>query len=125
MEGFDMDLGKIAGGALQEKANAALARVFENLSDPNTPYKDKRSMTIKLTFAQNEDRTDVVCQIQVDTKLAHPHPVNTHPVNTQFGMFTDLRDGSIQVEEYGSQVRGQTMLEDATDGKVVAMKKAN
>ena len=120
MEGFDMDLGKIAGGALQEKANAALARVFENLSDPNTPYKDKRSMTIKLTFAQNEDRTDVVCQIQVDTKLAHPHPVNT-----QFGMFTDLRDGSIQVEEYGSQVRGQTMLEDATDGKVVAMKKAN
>lgn len=34
-----LKLEEFAGGALQEKANAAMQRVLENMQDPNTPYK--------------------------------------------------------------------------------------
>lgn len=121
MEGnFNMDLSKIANGGLQEKANRAFAKVFENLSDPNTPYKNKRSIEMKLVFEQNEDRNDISCSIQVNTKLAP-----AQAVSTQFELFKDLRDGSLQVEEYGSQLRGQTQLPKNPENNVVAIRKAN
>ena len=51
-----MDLTKIANGALVEKAQAAIEQVVQNMTDVNTPYKTKRSVTIKMTFAQDEER---------------------------------------------------------------------
>lgn len=117
MEGMNMDLCKLANGALQEKFNQAFAKVLENLTDPNTPYKNKRSIDVKLNFEQNEDRDDVKCSIAVTTKLA---PV--HPVETSFGVFKDLSEGTVQAEEYGSQIRGQTHL--SKDDKIVKMRQA-
>lgn len=117
MEGMNMDLSKLANGALQEKFSQAFAKVLENLTDPNTPYKNKRSIEVKLIFEQNEDRDDVRCSIAVNTKLA---PV--HPVETSFGVFKDLNEGTVKAEEYGSQLRGQTRLPD--NNKILAMKNA-
>lgn len=117
MEGMNMDLSKLANGALQEKFSQTFANVLENLTDPNTPYKNKRSIEIKLIFEQNEDRDDVKCSIAVNTKLA---PVL--PVNTSFGVFKDLNEGTVKAEEYGSQLRGQTRLPD--NSKILAMKNA-
>lgn len=34
-----IDLAELAGGALQEKSQKALQDVFENMQDPNTPWK--------------------------------------------------------------------------------------
>jgi hypothetical protein len=116
----EFDLNEIAGGALNEKFADAFAKILQNLSDPNTPYKDKRTIDMKLDFTQNEDRNDVICSISVKTKLAA-----TQPVKTGFGVFKDLRDGTISVEEYGSQMRGQTMLPDHNEDNVVPMKKVN
>ena len=56
MEKFNLQ--EIAGGALQEKANQALQQVLNNMQNPNTPWKNKRAVTIKMTFTQNEDRDD-------------------------------------------------------------------
>lgn len=117
MEGMTLD--KLAGGALQEKFSQAFAKVLENLTDPNTSYRGKRSIDIRLNFSQNESRDDVKCAIAVNTKLA---PVQ--PVETSFGIFKDLRDGVITAEEYGSQLRGQTKLPSNEASKVVAMKQA-
>ena len=36
-----LKLQEVANGALQEKANQALQRVFDNMQDPNTPWKTK------------------------------------------------------------------------------------
>lgn len=112
---MELKLSKIADGALQANFSAAFAKVLQNLTDPNTPYKDKRSIQMNLTFVQNEARDDVKCQISVKTKLA---PV--HPVETAFGVFKDLRAGEVTAEEYGSQMRGQTKLPEIK--KVVNMK---
>lgn len=46
----------IVGGQLQEKFNRAFEKVVENLQDPNTSFKVKRGIDIKLGFTQNEDR---------------------------------------------------------------------
>lgn len=51
---FDINLDDLAGGELGIQFQAAAKKVIENLLDPNTPYKNKRGITIKLTFEQNE-----------------------------------------------------------------------
>lgn len=56
MKKASMDLSKIANGALQEKFSEAFSKVLENLTDPNTPFKDKRNIQCQLTFTQNETR---------------------------------------------------------------------
>lgn len=90
------ELKDIAGGALIENATAAIEQVIRNMVDLNTPYKDKRMVTIKLTFAQNENRDDASCTIAVSTKLA---PVK--PVKTSFSFGRDLNTGEIFVEDDG------------------------
>lgn len=108
---------KIVNGALQEQFSHAFEKVVENLADVNTPFKDKRKICIDLSFSQDEGRQDVKCDILVRTKLA---PV--HPVTTGFGIFKDLKNGTITTEEYGSQIRGQSKLPEP-DKKVLSMQK--
>lgn len=115
MEGKTMlDLENVAGGALQEKAQQAIAEVVENLQDPDTPWKNKREVVIRLAFTQNEDRDDATCEISVSKKLAQ-----VKPVETKFSIGKDLRDGNIYMEEYGPQVRGQMCLDDWQKEQIV------
>lgn len=102
-----ISLEEIAGGALQEIFGKAIADVVANMQDPNTPWKAKRVVTIKLGFTQNEDRNDATVQISVEKKTA---PVK--PVETKFSIGKDLRNGQIYMEEYGPQIRGQMSLDD-------------
>ncbi len=102
-----LDLQNLAGGALQEKANAAMAKVIENLQDPNTPWKNKRAIIMKVTFSQDEDRGDAAVEVSVETKLA---PVS--PVVTRMSIGQDIRTGETYAQEYGKQVRGQMSLDD-------------
>lgn len=102
-----INLEELAGGALQEKFDAALESVLENMIDPNTPWKNKRGVTVKITFQQNEDRDDVSVDVAVETKLAA-----VKPIGTRMSIGRDLRTGELFAEEYGSQVRGQMSLDD-------------
>lgn len=101
-----IDLAELAGGALQEKSQKALQDVFENMQDPNTPWKNKREVVIKLKFTQNEDRDDATCEISVEKKLAQPKPVET-----KFALGTNLATGEVLAEEYDqvSKVRSPLM----------------
>jgi len=104
-------LENIAGGALQEKANAAMRKVIDNMQDPNTPWKNKRQITIKITFIQNEDRDDTSVAVSVDAKLA---PVS--PVVTRMAIGKDLATGETYAQEYGKQIRGQMSLDLGPQG---------
>lgn len=99
-------LEEFMGGALQERANAAMQRVLENMRDPNTPYKVKRGITIKIGFTQNEDRDDAVVEMSVEPRLA---PAS--PVRTMMAIGKDLETGEVYAEEYGKQIRGQMSLD--------------
>ncbi len=100
-------LGEVAGGALQEIAQEAIADVVANMQDVNTPWKPMRMVTIKLKLTQNEDRDDATMQISVEKKTAA-----VKPVEKKFSMGKDLRDGSIYMEEYGPQIKGQMSFDD-------------
>lgn len=97
-----VQLNELTGGALQEKFDHALESVVHNMQDPNTPWKNKRAITIKLTFEQNEDRDDATVNVSVDTKLA---PVK--PIETRMAIGMDLKTGEAYAQEYGMQIRGQ------------------
>lgn len=107
-----INLQEVAGGALQEKANQALQQVLENMQNPNTPWKNKRVVTIKMAFSQNEDRDDSTCEISVETKLA---PVK--PVETKFSIGKNLKTGEVEAVEYGPGIKGQMTLDDFRDDK--------
>ena len=105
-----MNLKDMVGGALQQKFQNSFERVMENMQDENTPYKDKRQITITMTFVQNEQRDDVVCDIAVKEKLAMQGGLKTH-----FSVGKDLRTGKVVAEEYGNQLKGQMSMDDAAE----------
>lgn len=102
-----VNLEEFAGGALQEKFDVAMDQVLQNLMDCNTPWKNKRSITVKVTFEQNEDRDDVSVDVAVESKLA---PVK--PIGTRMAIGKNLLTGETFAEEYGNQVRGQMSMDD-------------
>ena len=97
-----LSLATFCGGAVQEKVNEVAKQVFENLQDPNTPWKNKRSITVTISFQQNEDRDDLSVGVQVASKLA---PVS--PLETRMAIGKDLRTGEVYAEEYGKQIRAR------------------
>lgn len=103
----NLKLAELAGGALQEKFETSLQKVLENMLDLRTPYRDKRSITIKLSFTQNEMRDDIKAHIDVSEKLA---PMGATETSFTFGR--DLHTGKIMIEEYGKQIKGQMSLSD-------------
>ena len=100
-----VELSNVVGGALQEKFNKSFELVIDNLQDQNTSFKVKRSITIKLTFEQNEERDDVSVSVDVQEKLAPQTGMKT-----SFAIGKDLRTGELFAEEYGKQVKGQTVM---------------
>ena len=102
-----VELQSIVGGQLQEKFKHAFEKVIENLQDPNTSYKVKRGINIKLDFVQTEARDNVAVSVLVTEKLAPQQDMTT-----MFYIGKDLRTGELYAEEYGKQVRGQMSLDD-------------
>lgn len=114
-----IDLKNLVGGALQEKFNMSFEKVAKNLLDPNTPFKNKRNIIIKLTFTQNEQRDNVKVDIDVTEKLSP-----SAPLETQFSIEQDLKDGQVYAREYGKDIPGQMTFKDydnqeEIDGKTV------
>lgn len=102
-----INLADLAGGTLQEKFDREITRVIQNMQDPNTPFGEKRGITINLSFHQNESRDDAKIEISVKSKLASCISAKTH-----FAMGQDLKSGQVIVKEYGKQIPGQMVLGD-------------
>lgn len=100
-----VNLEEFAGGALQEKFDTAMEQVLSNMLDPNTPWKNKREINIKVTFEQNEDRDDTKVDVSVVPKLAA-----VKSIGTRMAIGKNIKTGELYAEEYGSQVRGQMSL---------------
>lgn len=102
-----VNLKEFAGGALQEKFDAAMEQVLANMLDPNTPWKNKREINIKVSFEQNEDRCDTTVDVSVVPKLAA-----SKSIGTRMAIGKNIKTGELYAEEYGNQVRGQLSMDD-------------
>ncbi len=109
-----LSLQDFTGGALQEKVNAAMQKVLDNIQDQNTPWKNKRYINIKIAFQSNENRDDVAVEVSANEKLA---PVS--PIVTRMLIGKDLRTGENYAQEYGKQVRGQMTLDDYQTEQII------
>lgn len=105
-----INLAELAGGTLQEKFDREITRVVQNMQDPNTPFGEKRGITINLSFHQNEARDDAKIEISVKSKIAACISAKTH-----FAMGQDLRSGQVIVKEYGKGIPGQMVLSDTPE----------
>ena len=110
-----VDLNELAGGELQAKFDREITKVIENMKDPNTPYQEARSVTIKISLKQTELRDDAKVDISVNSKLA-----GVISAKTNFAMGKDLKTGEVLIQEYGKQIPGQMAFTDIDPAELQA-----
>lgn len=103
---IDLPLSKLANGAIQEKLDVELNKIFENIHDPNTKAEDKRSVTIKLEFVPDENRQTVKLNSNISIKLANVRDVSMTVLTGK-----NLTNGKVEAKELKSSVPGQTYLD--------------
>ena len=96
---------------MQEKVDRALRAVADNILDPHTDPKKKRSITMKIVFQPNEDdREDVAVHVEVTRNLAPEAGVKT-----QLFIAKDLESGAMTVQEHQrGMIKGQLDFGDMT-----------
>lgn len=104
---IDLPLSQLANGAIQEKLDYELKKVFDNIHDTNTKAKDKRTITIKLEFQPDENRQTIAVTSDFTTKLANVEGVSMTVLTGR-----DLRTGTIEARELKSRIPGQTYFDD-------------
>lgn len=102
-----LDLSSIANGGLQEKLNNELARVIENILDPNTDPTVKREVSIKLVLKPNDQRNSVDTIMEVKSKLAPQVKLSTTILVGQ-----NYETGEIHANELLSAMPGQTFFDN-------------
>lgn len=108
MQKLELNLSEVAGGELQRKVNQAFTEVMHNMHDVNTPYKKKREIDLKISFEQDESRSECTCSISVSTKLAHPSPMVS-----RFYSAKNLDTGDIAICSGNTDgIRGQMDFDD-------------
>src|SRR5690625_3062249 len=106
MKNIDLPLSDLANGAIQEKLDYELKKVFDNIHDSNTKPTDKRTVTIKLDFVPDENRQTVNVDSTFTTKLANVTGVSTTVLTGK-----DLTSGKVEAKELKSNMPGQTFFD--------------
>jgi len=107
---INFDLSTMSNGGVQEKFEQELKKVSENIIDPNTDAKKKRSITITLTYAPNENRDAISVDAEIKSKL-----VPQNGVSTTLLVGRNSNTGSIEANELKSGAKGQTYFDDKGD----------
>lgn len=106
---IDLQLSELANGAVQEKLDGELQKVFANIHDPNTPAATKRAVTIKLEFKPDDTRKVISLSSDFTTKLAPVEGVATTVLTGK-----DLTTGKVEAHELKSEAPGQTYIDTET-----------
>lgn len=109
---INLQLSLLAEGAIQEKLDGELQKIFSNIHDPNTSATAKRVATIKLEFKPDDNRQVVTVSSDFTTKLAPVEGVSTTVLTGR-----EINTGKVEAKELKSSVPGQTYI-DPEDGQV-------
>lgn len=104
-----LTLASMCGGGVQERINRCLAKISDNILDPNTEAKKKRTLTIQITFTPDEDdREDVSVDVATNVKLAPETGLST-----QLWINKDFKSGEVSITEHAKgQIKGQLTLDE-------------
>lgn len=68
---------QMARGAIQERADYEMARVLDNILDPNTEARAKRKLQLNIEFRPDDDRQVIAVSVTVKSALCPTNPVST------------------------------------------------
>jgi hypothetical protein len=98
-------------GALEDRFNAALARVVRDIADPAKPAEATREIVMRLKLKPDDERSSVVMETDIDTKLSRSKP-------TKSFMLVSMGDnGPVAKVSNAKQLTLQEQLEAATQEK--------
>ncbi len=106
-------LDELMDGGVAERFNLELAKVWDNVYDPNTDSDKVRAVVLTVKIKPNERRDACEMKVDVIAKLAPQVSLS------QTVMITQCEDGSVLATERTDQVPGQVDM----DGGVAPMPK--
>lgn len=105
-----LSLATLKGGAAIEMVDMALQELLENIIDPNTNATAKRSVTLKLSLAPDQERESMHIGIDVKSSFAPHESIGT------IAFIAHTRDGVVAVENDPKQ---RKLFDEPTTGPVV------
>jgi hypothetical protein len=101
-----LELQKLAGGALQELFDNDLQKVLQNITDVNTSFKAARKLTLEIVFKPaDEDREIVMVEAKTKTSLASVNGVATK-------IMIDRSGDRVSATEFGNALKNQMTVDD-------------
>ena len=98
-------LDQLMDGALVERFNAELAKLWDNIFDMRTDPRKTRAISIIFKFIPNERRDAADMVTDVNVKLLPPKPLQ------QTVLMHQHDDGTVLVSELTDQIPGQMDIE--------------
>ncbi len=96
-----LDMARVA---FKERVDYEMAKVVDNILDPNTRADKKRSLTITLNFTPDSERRQIDVEVIAKSKLE-----STNPVHTALYVTADS-NGEVAAVEMVPQIPGQQNL---------------
>lgn len=93
---------EMARGAFLEQVDYNMAKVIDNIMDPNTKATSKRRITVTMELKPDDSRRQI--GVSFATKLAL---VETNPLTTSLYVIGDTGTGEMCVVEMVPQIPGQ------------------
>lgn len=98
-------LDELMDGGVRERFNDTLARIWDNVFDPNTDPNVMREITMKIKIKPSERRDAAAFRVDVIPKFAPPLSLS------QTVMLSQRDNGSIIATEITNQIPGQLDVE--------------
>lgn len=108
---------QMARGAFQERVDLEMAKVIDNILDPNTKPTQKRKLTMTIEFTPDDERQNIGVSVSVKSAL-----VPTVPAKTTLWVAGDSSTGECQVVEMVPQVPGQMAMDGGEQDAPAALK---
>lgn len=96
---------EMARGAIMEQTDIEVGKIIENILNLNTSPSKKRTLTLKVEFEPNENRTQVVIKASATSKLQ-----GNNAVQTALYVGADPKTGELIATELVPNMAGQTMF---------------
>ena len=93
---------EMAQGGFLEQVDHEMAKVIDNIVDPNTKATGKRKITVTMELTPDDSRQKIT--VSFTTKLAL---VTTNPLTTSLYIIGESSTGEMQVVENVPQIPGQ------------------
>ncbi len=72
---LELNVATLSQGGAVERFQDELSRVIANITDPNTPAKKTRTVTLKMTIKPNEQRNMAEVLVSTSSTVCPPAPL--------------------------------------------------